>query len=88
MAVASVHAQLYLYTNETSKFSNWMEFDSNRGSQCFGCLVSAEAHGYNGCQVLLREALSRCGPSARTAAGQHQGGREVCSQSERRQHLD
>lgn len=63
-----------------------MEFDSNRGSKCFGRLVSAEAHGDDGCQVFLREALSGCGPGTGAAAWQHQGGREVCSQSERGEH--
>ncbi len=61
-----------------------MELDSYRGSKCFGCLVSAEAHGDDGCQVLLREALSGCGPRAGAAAWQHQGGRKVCGQLEKR----
>lgn len=69
-----------------SQSLNWTEIDSNRGSKCFGCLVSAETHGDDGCQVLFREALCGCGPGARAAAWQHQRGREVCSQSEREEH--
>lgn len=62
------------------------ELDSNRGSECFGCLVSTEAHGDDGCQVLLREALCGRGPRARATAWQHQRGSEICSQSHRGEH--
>lgn len=62
------------------------ELDSNRGSKCFGCLVSTEAHGDDGCQVLLREALCGRGPRARATAWQHQRGSEICSQSHRGEH--
>lgn len=50
------------------------EFDSNRGSKCFGCLVSAKAHRNDSCQVLFGKALCGCGPRARAAAWQHQRG--------------
>lgn len=63
--------------------SGWKGFNTNRGSKCFGCLVSAEAHGDDGCQVFLGKALGGSGHGA--AAWQHQGGWEVCSQSERGQ---
>lgn len=66
--------------------SSWKEFDTNRGSKCFGCLVSAEAHRDDGCQVFLRKAFS--GSGHRAAAWQHQRGWEVCSQSKRGQHED
>lgn len=54
-------------------------FDSNRGSKCFGCLVSTEAHGDDSFQVLFRNALCWRGPRTRTAARQHQRGCEICS---------
>lgn len=54
-------------------------FESNRGSKCFGCLVSTEAHGDDGFQVLFRNALCWRGPSARTAARQHQRCCEICT---------
>lgn len=62
------------------------EVDSNRGSKCFGCLVSTEAHGDDGCQVLLGEALCGRGPRARATAWQHQRGSEICSQSHGGEH--
>ena len=55
-----------------------------RGSECFGGLVSAEAHGHDGGQVLLRQALRGRGSGRRATARQHQRGGEVCSQSKDR----
>lgn len=80
-STATVYFRVECKISKSSYF-NQIEFDSNRGSKCFGCLVSAEAHRDNSCQVLFGEALCGCGPRARAAAWQHQRGCEICSQSE------
>lgn len=59
------------------------EFDSDRCSKCFGCLISTEAHGHDCRQVLLRQALCGSGSGSRAAARQHQGSRKVCNNDQR-----
>lgn len=56
--------------------------ESHRGSKCFGCLVSTEAHGDDGFQVLFRNALCWSGPGTRTAARQHQRCCEICTRQQ------
>lgn len=59
------------------------ELDSDRCSECFGCLISAEAHGHDGCQVFLGQALCGSGSQSRAAAWQHQGSRKICNNNQK-----